>query len=433
VTVTKLLRKREIAPPPVIKLGLVGLLLVLALVNYFPTLFLHTLPAEGPLWAKLLKDLPVVAVLGIGLASFRIKDVLRSGLDRQVRVFLLVLAAWALLIAMNAAVTKPEPAGALVSLRFYVAYPLLALAIVGLDLSTRDILLLLRALVIMSAVEVLVAAGGAFGMWGGTTNAAEISVGGFSLHRALGTLGNPNNLAMFLGLPFFLLVARNRTLERSGLFSKTTTDVLASIMLVGLLLTFSRAAALLVAATLLLLLGKLRTSVTWIAAVVSVGAVVFMARAATPVELRYGDSVEVRAGWAEEALTGSTKNIGSALFGTGLGTATTLTAEGIEVVQTDNMLLAFILELGFSGALAYSALLASVLWLMWATLRMRSPIAPVAGGLMAFGVMFALYTPVTVNARAFPPAMLFWLASGLMVQLAINDRTSRRAEPRPTD
>jgi O-antigen ligase len=240
---------------------------------------------------------------------------------------------------------------------------------------------------------------------------------------------------MFLGLPFFLLVARNRTLERSGLFSKTTTDVLASIMLVGLLLTFSRAAALLVAATLLLLLGKLRTSVTWIAAVVSVGAVVFMARAATPGEPWYGDSVEVRAGWAEEALTGSTKSIGSALFGTGLGTATTLTAEGIEVVQTDNMLLAFILELGFSGALAYSALLASVLWLMWATLRMRSPIAPVAGGLMAFGVMFALYTPVTVNARAFPPAMLFWLASGLMVQLAINDRTSRRAEPRsvPTD
>jgi hypothetical protein len=405
-------------------------LLLVGILNFTPALFRPVaLEAEPPL-AKLVKDVPVLILLAVSLLVGR-RAPRPELLNPQLRLFKALLFGWAIVIAANVLITHPALPGLLVSVRYYVVYPLLTVAIANLDLEEREIQVLIRGLIILSAVEALLAAGEFLGLFGGTYYANYVSIGGKSYPRAIGTFGNPNNLGLFLGLPLLLLIASmsKSTRPEDRLFPPFMTFVFTGTILLGLALTFSKTAPLALVIALVGLSRRLDKRRGLMLALLFTGGMLFLVAEG---RVKSGGLAEGELGsrlvTVPSAYRQWVRSPKAFVFGDGIGSTSSLVNNAVSSTVTDNMPLTLAQEGGVVGLVIFSLVCAAALRVAVLGFRVSEQHKTKVGGLLAYAVFFLVYAAVSVNFRLFPGAMFFWISIGLAVQLATHalPETSRR-------
>ena len=388
-----------------------------ATLNFVPQLFTSDSLVDEPTWRKAIKDLPLAVIFGVAL----VRGVRPGGAiaDRARRIYgipFLVLIAF---MAIDFLVRGPGLPEFLVSARYYVVYPLLVWAAFRLDLERRTVMRLSAVLCAIAVVESFLAVYEFTGVLGPTYYADYVAFGDETRARAIGTLGNPNNLAVFLALPALLLAAgvTVRGLLRWLLFG---------LVCVGVILTFSKGVALALAVAFLvldhLLSREVRPLRTGAIAAVGIGAFLF-ATLSRADEFSTFSIFGGRGEVASDAFDTWTGDLTSFLFGEGFGSQVDIVEGGLAPVVTDNMALMLALE---GGAVALGLFVIVVVQAFRAlTEARRADSSPLMAALYAYAVFFLLYSPFVVNFRLFPGAMLFWLVVGVALRLGASSSASR--------
>lgn len=386
---------------------LLSIVIVLSVMNFLPT-FLDpaaSIDAGGP-WNKLLKDGLLIAVLLFSML-FRPRE------SQVFRFMFVPVALFALYLAASAIRPEAELLSGAVSLRYYVLYPMLAPAIYRMNLQPREIRRLVNLVVFLGVVQFGFSVVTFLGLGPNTSFEGYVSLGGNQYGRAIGTLGNPNNLGLFLGLPFLLLLHGEK--HRFG------HSVALGVVGLAMLLTFSRSVPIALLLTILLTLRDFRNlSLRQLRLVRIMGFALLV-----PVLLylsfigRSGSVASEPTGAFNpraEILSNSLQDIktGELIFGKGLGTLETISEDLQSVDQqvTDNIWLALLLELGLVGLglfgfLVIRTIRAAAKWKMEGVSR----------GIYAWLVFFLLYGFVSINYRLFPNAFFYWVGLGLLATL----------------
>jgi hypothetical protein len=272
-------------------------------------------------------------------------------------------------------------------------------------------------LVALACLQTLVGILDYCGVFGQTFYFGHIELFGYLYPRAIGTLGNPNNLGIFQALALIVLASTGALRERRA-------QVAFAVIAFGILLSFSKTAVTALAVTAFLSFiaagGRLRSARTL---QIGLAFVVLMALVAGS---RIGGAPGLegifgsRADTAQNAIDAWLSGPVSTLLGNGFASGTAVTADGtISEVVIDNMILALGVEGGLIGLLVFATVVLSGLRLTWMA-PARDPLATVA---RRFGLFLVIYTPLAVNFRLFPGALFFWLLVGLAAGSA------RRAAP----
>ena len=427
--------------------GLLWMIVFVGVLNFLPAMFEErgTVTQDPAVW-KLTKDIPLVLLLvGAALMPGRKWDRDRYVGARQpgqVRA-VVALLLWAAYVVGDGIGRGVSASGFLVSFRYYVAYPLLVLAMVRLSPTIADIKAILQGIVVLGALQGLIAIPNVFGLVG-ARYPSQARVGDFIVHRAVGTLGNPDNLGLFLGLPASILLAAALagTRESDRLVSRRALWVLLSAILLGIVLSFSKTAFVALGVTLgaqmLVIRGSSRGSRTLRKAALVFAAMALLALVASA--LRSGGQLSIPALLGTRTTTNPaafqewTQSPTTFVVGEGVGSQ--IVAHGASVVplsRTDDMFLSLALEGGLVGLLLFGAVVAMTLaWLsrisLGNTLR-----RPEIAGLWGYIVFFLLYTPLALNFRLFPGSLLFWMAIGLAIVLVTKTLSAMPSESSAND
>lgn len=395
------------------ELVLWGVLLI-AVFNFTPALFTPTNVADEPLWQKAVKDLPILALLMFAaLVPPRATPIPR----RLTQVLRAAIGIMALTMALDALFRETALLSFLASCRYYILYPLLALAVIHLAFSRQEILRLCKGIIFLGVIEGCLAVPNFLGLIGESYFVGYVSLGGVEYTRPTATLGNPNNLGLFLGLPAILLLTK-------AVFDDWRGRVLLVPILVGMALSFSKTVAVAAALALIIVAVFDRRRGGWVRPSVMValsGAFIFLTVAG-----RVGGDVSA------EALLGSrTANVPDAfaqwtstastiLFGNGYGSQENVASlRSTDVITTDNMLLQVALEGGLLGVTVFAFVVYLICRLAF-SLGGRDA-SRLTKGFGTYLIFFVLYAPVANNFRLFPGALFFWMVAGFMVSLGVSE------------
>lgn len=415
--------------------ALVWLLVIAGVLNFTPALFRTTGLAAEPAWTKGLKDIPLLLVLGGAVFAGWRAGRGRPSLDAARRWLgsalpnraagLAPLAVWerrlalslgllAVFMVATAVILRPPLPGFGVSFRYYCAYPLLVWAVGVLVVGARARRRLLLLLAALGALEGVIAVFNFLGYPAETYYSNYVVLQGLGYPRAIGTLGAPGNLALFLGLPILLLAAG------AGWRGPLRWILLAAALL-GAALTFSKAVGVTLAAGVLTLVltgphrlsRRARLSVAFaLVAGLAVLALSIVGRfdGRLTTQTVFGSRVDTVTVAFEEWIAG----IDLFLFGGGFGSLLySAGPEGVAELITDNMALTLALEGGLIGLILFCAVVGCVLALLLLAVRQGHGRANRA--FLGYAVFFIPYALISVNFRLFPAAMLLWLAAGLAV------------------
>lgn len=390
------------------------LVLVVGVLNFAPALFERFNLAHEPVWRKLLKDIPVGVLIAWGLFGARRHGPVAGEVDRRLRMLGIAALAMAAVMLVDAAVRRPEVLGLAVSARYYVAYPLAALAVWRLEYTGAEIHRFLQGLCVVGALEGIVAALSTHDVFGVTYYSFYVQIAGDYFARAIGTLGSPDNLGIFLGLPAMLLLWGRP-------FSRQWVNwLLLAPVLIGMAVSFSRSAGLALFGSVAVVMlwrgsGRARLKVAGL----SVAAVAFL-YATFAVRFEGEVSLDTILGSRTETISDGlerwTSSLQTFLFGDGYGTLSSVDGEQITQTVTDSMIVTLALEGGLIALVAFAAIVwpaARILLLAERATRSRLALA-----LVAYGLFFLLYTPISVNFRLFPASLLLWILVGLAATLA---------------
>jgi hypothetical protein len=406
--------------------GLVAwLVLLVAVFNFTGALFSSESVTEEALWTKVLKDLPILALLVVlalhvrrdpagrarvalvreALSPRRVpRGLLRGASTYEMLAALLVLAAlMAVLMVFSGLVVDPPSLGVLVSARYYVIYPLLSVAIaVAGPLRLRPLAI---GVVALGCLQTGVAILEYFETFGRSYYFGLVEFAGYLYPRAIGTLGNPNNLGIFLSLGIFLVLS-------AGPWRWRWRSAALVVLGVGLLLSVSRTAPLALVVALGIVgvrpgRGRIALGVAGAVAVVLVVALSSGARLGT--DPSTAGSFGNRGDTAANALRIWTEGPRSFLVGRGFDAQTSVGADGT-VAETviDNMILAIAVE----GGLVALLLLAGIAALGVRMAYLASPRSSLGTVGRRYAWFLLVYTPLAVNFRLFPGALFFWVIVG---------------------
>jgi hypothetical protein len=367
--------------------------LIVGALNFSGALFTPTnLSTSASLTDRLVKDIPLLLCLAVGaLLPARAKA---SDLGLRVAILAAVLLIEILIIT-------PAMAGTFVSLRYYVAYPLLAIAAARFDLSDQERYRVFRLIILLGLLESGIGIAEFFGTLG---NTYYLGYSAFGSHvRAIGTLGNPDNLGLFLGLPILVSVA---AWDSRQLFRRRMLALVILILLGGLAASFSKAAPIALATALLFqskrTTGRSRTvlGVLLLSAFLAVAIAARHQGQPTPL---LGSRVETSAAaYGEWARSPSVFMIGQ-----GIGSETQLVGDSLQTTTTDNMILSMAVEAGLLGLIAFG-------WVILCAFRWARDATGLEMAFYGYAVFVLLYTPIYVNLRLYPAAFFFWLGVGLV-------------------
>jgi hypothetical protein len=411
---------------------LLWIVVVAGVFNFSSTLFSTGSVSAEPVWTKAVKDIPSLLLLGV-LAYQVIR---RGGLGarKDLERITAATAAVAVFMIASALLFASPRAGDVVSAQYYVVYPLIAVGLAAVPLAARQIQRLLVLVVALGVFESVLAVPDALGLFAHTYY--SFYAHGTLYNRAIGTLGNPNNLGLFLGLA--LIVAASNAIRVRPLFRA----VALAAILVGLFLTFSKTAALgLGISVFFLTQGTARRRALLTAGAAAIGfciafsAVVIRsdfntsnpppppATVAAPSGSTSGSgsprgapqgTVRTAVGNRQQTASGAwrrwTSGPKSFLVGSGFATLTDV-GSGNRLTETvvDNMVLGLAIEGGLIGLL----LVGAVVLLTLVPLFRAGGEQPLVRVARTNAVFFLLYVPVAVNLRLFPVATFFWIFAGL--------------------
>jgi hypothetical protein len=392
---------------------IIWLVVLVAAFNFAPALFSPLSLRSQSIELRLVKDLPVLVLLVAGFATIRHPD-----LPRGVRGWLLGWTAVfgvSLLLAQSA---ENPTASVLVSLRYYILYPMAGIALWRLNLADAERRRVLMLIVAVGIIVAIIAIVEFMGFLGQTYYEGYSEVGGRTFPRSISTLGNPNNLGLFLGLPVVIVISLLQT--RTAL-SKRTGVLMLGILAVGIATSLSKATVPALGLTYVLGTrypqGKVARYV--LAAVLSIGFVWLALDARTQGDINAQTLFGARLDQNEEGFRIFQATPKTFLIGAGPGSQETLDESG-EVVSriTDNMILRLLLETGVVGAIAFSALLISAFRAVTPTKDWRS------SAMRSWMMFVLLFSPFYANFRLFPASLLFWLAPALAGYAGQRKRTS---------
>ncbi len=175
----------------------VWVLLVACAVNFYAALYTVTSLETEPLSQKALKDIPLLLLFATAVMVNRSSEGLRS--------FKRALWIWGLVFAGILFLWGGDLFGIAATARYYIAYPLAAVAVSRLGLNESETRGALKLLAFLGVAEALIALAELWGL-GTTFYAGYVHLVGRTLPRAIGTLGNPNNLGIFLALTAIVFV-----------------------------------------------------------------------------------------------------------------------------------------------------------------------------------------------------------------------------------
>jgi hypothetical protein len=373
---------------------LLHVIVVAGVLNFTAALFSPENLDAQPVLIRGIKDIPLALLFLTALM------VQRTAPDTQGR-FKAALAVWGLIFGVLVALTPTPFLGVLVEARYLLLYPLAALAVHRLDLSPAERQRIFRAVVVAALLESALAVAEYVGLVGNT----------YYGPRAIGTMGNPNNLALFLGMAVLVMLAGlDGHKHRLGLV----------LVLAGLAATGSRGAPIALALALLLPRAgrSLHRSMVVFILLAGLGLIVIVSRQGL-----YPGSRTQQPLAAEEWLASPR----TFLIGEGVGLRNPLTGTfetsdtSIAPTATADSMLLFLAKTG--GVLALSAFG----WLLWRTGEMAkgTPVWPIL-------LFFLAYMPAYGNFTLFPAALLFWIFFGMSesrpAEAATEDRVPARAE-----
>lgn len=402
--------------------------LLVAVLNFAPAQFSSSYLADPSTWMRLVKDVPLVllvAALGWQLLRHRpawhLSDI-RGLLARvSVRVFARdapvgsVLATLVVLLALLAgfmlvstAATGAGPLGSFVSARYYVLYPALALL---LALSGPfEVKHLAVGMVILGAMQTGLAVADYAGWIGPTFYAWHVEYAGHIYPRAIGTLGNPNNLGLFLGLASLVVLG-------SGAWGTRRGKLALAVLVLGIILTGSKTA--LIALALAGLLSRPLRARQWSwrriallsgALVACMLAIVVMASQRLGAERSLSGALGTHGESARLGFESWFESPASVLFGQGFDAQATVTAGGeVQENPVDTMALAVAVEGGLVALVGVAIVVALGCRLIWMQSR-RSVLGTIGRG---FAILMVVYAVISVSFRLFPGALLFWIVVGL--------------------
>jgi hypothetical protein len=426
--------------------GLVAwLVLLVAVFNFTGALFTNQSVTEEEVWMKVLKDLPVLALFLVLLMHVRRNDawrdlvarvrpalaprrvartLLRGGSAQQVAAALLaVILMMGAFMAFSFLTVERPSFGALASARYYLFYPLLALAVaLAGPLRMRPLAV---GIVVLGGVQTVLAVMDYFGVFGATYYFGLTEFAGYLYPRAIGTLGNPNNLGIYLSLALILVISTGEHRSRWG-------KLAIAVLLVGILLTVSRTAPI---ALLIAFAGSLwggRGSRRLMNTLLALGGVAIAFALTAGSRLGVGSSgiFGSRGATAENALALWTEGPRAFLIGHGFASQATVGANNaVQETVIDNMALAIAVE----GGLVALVLLTAII-VLGIRMALFAPATTRLGTVARrYGLFFLVYTPLAVNFRLFPGVLFFWVLAGLSAGVGLSSRPrpeTRAAAPR---
>jgi len=248
------------------------------------------------------------------------------------------------------------------------------------------------------------------GILGPTAYATGLLIGGRNYARVIGTLGNPNNLGLFLGLA--ILAA-----GWGAVLQPRVRTIAIVVMLAALALTSSKGACVALGLTAVLAFRPWRGRGRVVAAVAALA--VCLAFAAVAVATRAGSESPVvgdRTTSVPSAIHATTESPKSLFFGHGFGTQSTVVNGEVRAAVSDNMALALTYEGGLPALILFGALVAISVRVAYRAWRRAQP---AGDGLLVPWALYVplvlLYSPFAVTFRLYPGAMLYWIGVGLMI------------------
>jgi hypothetical protein len=393
------------------------LVLLVCALNFLPALFQPVSLTAQPAWQKVLRDIPIAGLLLIASLTWTSRS--RKPSDDLTANFTLALLGLAVIMLIDYLVRHTHTADFLVSLRYYVGYPLVALAVARLDFSDAEIRRFAQLFVVVGALEGVLAVLNSAGVVGNNYYAqGVIPIGGHIFARAVGTLGNPNNLGLFLGFPLLLVFYR-------AVFSGWRRKVSFALIALGVLATFSKTAAIALGFAIVLeQVTQKEGRPNWRRVVLLVGMSVLFLLVTFVYRVHgvftAGALLGARTAGDPETLHHIVSSLSSLAVGSGYGS---ITAPGAGFqTAADNMLLAIAVEGGIIGLVIFVALVLSGFRFMARARRVAC--SPMTRSLFSYGVFFLVYAMASSSFRLFPGAVLFWIAAGLAATLA-----SRKPSP----
>jgi hypothetical protein len=363
--------------------------LLVCVLNFAPALISPASRFEDPLWSRVVKD---VAVGLLTLTALVVPG--RAGM----RGFKWVLLIWAGITALVALFSTTTLAQTLVSLRYYLLYPAVAIFVYRLHLTREEIRRLLLGIVILGLGEAVLAVADYFGL-GATYYEGGIALSGQPQPRAIGTMGNPNNLALFLGFPTVIALTMLRRSRRW---------LMALVLFAGTAVSFSRFFVPALGFAYLPKLGRRR--LLWLILAVGLGAVVFLiAGRGIESASRIAGVQYAMAAWLESPATvwaGHGWGFSSPELGAGV-----LMRTGQPTI--DNQFFQLLVEGGILGLAGFSLLI----WLVFQGAWPKQQLDPLAIAVSRGMLFFLSWAFVSVNFRLFPGALLFWMLAGLGISL----------------
>ena len=395
------------------------LVLLTAVFNFTPALFDGESIEAEPIWRKGLKDIPVALLLATALV-LRLREAprgdggLRELLERPFRGTPISPLMWTailllgLYMAVDFLVRRPPELEFLASARYYVGYPLVAWAVWALALPAGALRRVVAVVAGLAALQGVLAILEFSGVTPDTFYANYVILIHWIYPRAIGTLGNPNNLALFLALPAILLIA-------GALGRGWWRWLLLALIFVGMAMTFSKAVglAMVVALGVIALTGRAAGHADP-RALLPLGALA-LGLTALSAAGRFGSgSLLDRTEAAKQAWDRWTGSLEDFFFGDGFGSLVSATGGEVQSQAIDNMILALGVE-GGSLALVLFGLVAVSAFVCAARARHGKSGDALALGIQAYLVFFLLYSPFVVNFRLFPGALFYWVGVGLLL------------------
>jgi hypothetical protein len=352
-----------------------------------------------------------VLALAAFIALRLLRERPRRHLAAALRPLLAAVVAMALVMLAAAALVGAPDVGFFVSARYYVLYPLLAVGIALLRWDSGQLERIAGLVVLLALLQLPLLPLEFAEAFGPTAYAGSIDIFGLLQPRAIGTLGNPNNLSIFLALAVLLVITGAAPVPE-----RWSLPIVAALA-TGLLLTFSKANA-----AVFLILGAAhwferrdgRVAAAWGVGAAVAAATSFGLRTDAVLGQRGDTSADAAAEWSSDAST--------FLFGNGFGRFAGLDDAGdLDITVIDNMVLALGVEGGLAAVLVFAAVVAAGLWALW-----RSRAGGALGrAALVYGGLLLVYVPLAVVFRLVPGALAFWLLVGLAAATA---STSPRAE-----
>jgi hypothetical protein len=410
---------------------------IAGVLNFTPTLFSTGSVSSEPVWTKAAKDLPALLLLGaLALEAHRLGW---PRATRDIRRLAASIGVLALFIVVSALLVASPSAGDVASAQYYVVYPLITVGLVVAPLDRAQIRRVLRLIVGFAVFESLLAFPDVLGVFAHTYY--SFAWHGELYNRAIGTLGNPNTLGLFLGLG--IIVAASNAADLSPAVRITAS----AVIVVGIVLTFSKTAALALGlSSFLLTTGPMRRRmVIWagalvLAALVASTAVVIRAGSPVPAGTTAVSTTNTGTSGSNQSTTVVTATVGnrgqtarnafddwtsgpkSFLLGHGYASLADVSSSGqLTERVVDNMPLGVALEGGVVGLVLFVSVLVFALKPLVRP-SIRGPIVDLGRTYAAF---FLLYSPVAINFRLFPDALYYWMTLGFALGIVCANQSLR--------